>query len=329
MRENVVKHRRPVGAALILLSCVAIIATACSGNKVNTANSSPTASATPTPSVTQTAAPAATVTATPTPTVTPSATPSSSTKGSPSPSAKASVSPTPSPSTSNLSGSADIFAAASLSGAFNKMKADFTALNPKVNLTLNYNGSGTLVTQIQQGAPADVFASADTANMAKLVPGSIASSQNFAGNLLEIVVQSGNPKHIQTLADLARPDVAVVLGDPASVPVGKYAQQALSMAGVNVTPVSLELNVTAVVTKIALAEADAGIVYVTDVSAGVAGGQHIDGVAIPANQNVPATYPIGVLKSSQNPALAQAFVAYVRSPAGQATLKSFGFLPPA
>ena len=281
--------------------------------------------------MTQTAAPAATVTATPTPTVTPSATPSpsSSTKGSPSPSAKASVSPTPSPSTSNLSGSANIFAAASLTGAFNKMKADFTALNPKVNLTLNYNGSGSLVTQIQQGAPADVFASADTANMAKLVPGSIASSQNFAGNLLEIVVQSGNPKHIQTLADLARPDVAVVLGDPASVPVGKNAQQALTMAGVKVTPVSLELNVTAVVTKIALAEADAGIVYVTDVAAGVAGGQHIDGIAIPANQHGPATYPIGVLKSSQNPALAQAFVAYVLSPAGQATLKSYGFLPPA
>ena len=201
---------------------------------------------------------------------------------------KPTAKPSASPSVSSLSGSANIFAAASLTGAFNKIKADFIALNPKVNLTMNYNGSGSLVTQIQNGAPADVFASADGDNMNKLSgTGKIDFPQNFADNLLEIVVQQNNPKHIATLADLARPDVSVVLGDPASVPAGKYAKQALAAAGVSVTPKSLELNVTAVTQKIALQEADAGIVYVTDVKASVAAGQFVDGVPIPAAQHIP------------------------------------------
>lgn len=315
---------------LALVACIAVIATACSGNKVKTSSSS-TASPTPTPTVTETVTPSVTVTATasptPTPTVTASASPSP--KPSTSPSASPKLTPKPSASVSSLSGSANIFAAASLTGAFNKIKADFIALNPKVNLTMNYNGSGSLVTQIQNGAPADVFASADGDNMNKLSgPGKIDFPQNFADNLLEIVVQQNNPKHITSLADLARPDVSVVLGDPASVPAGKYAKQALAAAGVTVVPKSLELNVTAVTQKIALQEADAGIVYVTDVKASVAAGQFVDGVPIPAAQNVVAVYPIGVLKSSPNQALAQAFVAYVKSPAGQATLASFGFLPP-
>jgi molybdate transport system substrate-binding protein len=112
------------------------------------------------------------------------------------------------------------------------------------------------------------------------------------------------------------------------VPAGKYAKQALAAAGVTVVPKSLELSVTAVTQKIALAEADAGIVYVTDVKASVAAGQFVDGVQIPRAQNVLAVYPIGILKSSQNQAIDRAFVNYVLSPAGQATLTSFGFLPP-
>jgi molybdate transport system substrate-binding protein len=311
---------------LALVACIAMIATGCSGSKVKT-SSSPTASTTPTSTVTATATPAVTATATAKVTASASATPKA--PASPSVSPKPPAPPTASPSVSTLSGAVNVFAAASLTSAFNKIKADFVALNPRVIMTMNYNGSGTLVTQIQNGAPADVFASADTDNMNKLSgTGKIDSPQNFAGNLLEIVVQQGNPKHIATLADLARPDVAVVLGDPASVPAGKYAKQALAAAGVSVTPKSLELNVTAVTQKIALGEADAGIVYVTDVKASVAAGQFVDGVAIPAAQNVVAVYPIGVLKTSQIPALAQAFVAYVKSPAGQATLASFGFLPP-
>jgi molybdate transport system substrate-binding protein len=315
---------------LALLACIAMIATGCSGSKVKT-SSSPSASATPTPTVTDTVTPAVTVTATatPTPTVTASASATPKASASPSVSPKAPAAPAASPSVSSLSGSANIFAAASLTGAFNKIKADFIALNPKVNLTINYNGSGSLVTQIQNGAPADVFASADTDNMNKLSGvGKIDAPQNFADNLLEIVVQHGNPRNIQTLADLAKPGLAVVLGDPASVPAGKYAKQALAAAGVTVVPKSLELSVTAVTQKIALAEADAGIVYVTDVKASVAAGQFVDGVQIPRAQNVLAVYPIGILKSSQNQAIDRAFVNYVLSPAGQATLTSFGFLPP-
>jgi molybdate transport system substrate-binding protein len=307
-----------------------MIATGRSGSKVKT-SSSPSASATPTPTVTDTVTPAVTVTATatPTPTVTASASATPKVSASPSVSPKASASPTAAPSVSSLSGSANIFAAASLTGAFNKIKADFIALNPKVNLTMNYNGSGSLVTQIQNGAPADVFASADGDNMNKVSGvGKIDAPQNFADNLLEIVVQQGNPKNIQTLADLAKPGLAVVLGDPASVPAGKYAKQALAAAGVTVVPKSLELSVTAVTQKIALAEADAGIVYVTDVKASVAAGQFVDGVQIPRAQNVLAIYPIGILKSSQNQAIDRAFVNYVLSPAGQASLASFGFLPP-
>jgi molybdate transport system substrate-binding protein len=196
---------------------------------------------------------------------------------------------------------------------------------------MNYNGSGSLVTAIQQGAPADVFASADQANMDKLSgPGTVdpATVKIFARNNLEIVVQNGNPRGIHSLADLANPGLTVVLGDPASVPAGKYAKQALSAAGVSVTPKSLELSVTAVTQKVALGEADAGIVYVTDVEASVAGGQLVSGVEIPAAQNVVAVYPIGVIAVSGNRAVAKAFVDSVMSAAGQATLKSFGFLPP-
>jgi len=238
--------------------------------------------------------------------------------------ASASTSATP------LSGSANIFAAQSLKGAFDKIDADFMAAHPGVSLTPNYNGSGSLVTSIQQGAPADVFASADSANMAKLTAtGTIATAtaQTFAKNVLQIVVKAGNPKGIKTLADLAKPGTIVVLGDPASVPAGKYAQQAFSEAGVSVTAKSLETNVTAVLTKVALGEADAGIVYVTDVKAATAGGQGVQGIDIPAARNVVATYPIAPLAHAPNAAVAQAYVAYLLSPPGQATLARFGFLP--
>jgi len=232
---------------------------------------------------------------------------------------------------SPLSGSANIFAAQSLKGAFDKIDTDFMAAHPGVSLTPNYNGSGSLVTSIQQGAPADVFASADGANMTKLTAtGTIATStaQTFARNALQIVVKAGNPKAIKTLADLAKPGMIVVLGDPASVPAGKYAQQAFAEAGVTVTAKSLETNVTSVLTKVALGEADAGIVYVTDVKAGAAGGQAVQGIEIPTAQNVVATYPIAPLAHAPNPAVARAYVAYVLSPPGQAALASFGFLPP-
>ena len=146
-------------------------------------------------------------------------------------------------------------------------------------------------------------------------------SRIFAHNKLEIAVASGNPKGIHALADLSRAGVVVVLADP-SVPAGKYGQQALSKAHVTVKPASLELQVTGVLNKVALGEADAGIVYVSDI---VTSGK-VDGVAIPDDQNIIADYPIAVLKSTQNQAVANAFINLVLSGDGQDILKASGFM---
>jgi molybdate transport system substrate-binding protein len=216
-----------------------------------------------------------------------------------------------------------VFAAASLTDAFNKIGQDFTAANPNIKVTFNFAGSQALATQIQQSAPADVFASADTTNMGK-VKDLVGTPQTFASNLLQIVVGTGNPRAVKGLQDLSNPDLKVVLAAP-DVPAGKYARQALDAQHVTVKPVSLEDNVKAVVTKISLGEADAGIVYVTDVTAG---GDKVEGVDIPDDQNVPATYPIATVKASDHQSQAQAFVDMVRSDQGQQVLKSFGFLPP-
>ena len=216
-----------------------------------------------------------------------------------------------------------VFAAASLTAAFNKIGQDYTAANPNTKVTFNFAGSQALATQIQQSAPADVFASADTTNMNK-VRDLVGSPQNFASNLLEIIVAKGNPKAVKGLSDLSNPDLKVVLAAP-DVPAGKYARQALDAQHVTVKPVSLEDNVKAVVTKVSLGEADAGIVYVTDVTAGSG---KVEGVDIPNDQNVPATYPIATVKASSHQSQAQAFVDMVRSDQGQQVLKSFGFLPP-
>jgi len=216
-----------------------------------------------------------------------------------------------------------VFAAASLTAAFNKIGQDYTAANPNTKVTFNFAGSQALATQIQQSAPADVFASADTTNMGK-VASLVGTPQNFASNLLRIVVAKGNPKAIKGLSGLSNPDLKVVLAAP-EVPAGRYAQQALAAQHVTVKPVSLEDNVKAVVTKVSLGEADAGIVYVTDVTAG---GDKVEGVDIPNDQNVPATYPIATVKASTHQSQAQAFVDMVRSDQGQQVLSSFGFLPP-
>jgi len=216
-----------------------------------------------------------------------------------------------------------VFAAASLTGAFNKIGQDWTAANPGTKVTFNFAGSQALATQIQQGAPADVFASADTTNMGK-VSSQVDTPKNFASNLLQIIVAKGNPEAVTGLQDLSNPDLKVVLAAP-DVPAGKYARQALDAQHLTVRPVSLEDNVKAVVTKVALGEADAGIVYVTDVAAG---GDKVEGVDIPASQNVPATYPIAVLKGSSHLLQARSFMTMVLSDQDQQVLKRFGFLPP-
>jgi len=216
-----------------------------------------------------------------------------------------------------------VFAAASLTASFTKIGEDFTAANNGTKVTLNFAGSQALATQIQQGAPADVFASADTTNMDK-VKDLVGTPQIFASNQLQIVVEKSNPKGVKGLEDLDNPDLKVVLAAP-DVPVGKYSQQALAKANVTVKPVSQEQDVKAVVSKVSLGEADAGIVYTTDVTAG---GDKVEGVDIPEDQNVDATYPIATVKASKAQDQAQAFMDYVLSDQGQQVLKSYGFGPP-
>jgi molybdate transport system substrate-binding protein len=220
-------------------------------------------------------------------------------------------------------GGIKVFAAASLTAAFTELGGRFTAANGGTRVTFNFAGSQALATQLQQGAPADVFASADTTNMDK-VRDLVGPPQGFAGNLLQIVVERGNPKGIQGLEDLAGSGLKVVLAAP-EVPAGRYAEQALDKSGVKVRPASLEDNVKAVVSKVSLGEADAGIVYLTDVGAG---GDKVEGVDIPREQNVPAAYPIATVKASGSQQRAQAFVDLVRSADGQRVLARFGFLPP-
>jgi len=217
-----------------------------------------------------------------------------------------------------------VFAAASLSDPFKAMAKPFASTHDNFSVTFNFAGSQQLVAQLQQGAKADALATADEATMSS-VPARDRSGVPvvFARNRLVIAVGHGDPKHVQTLADLARPDLKVVLAAPA-VPAGKYANQALAKAGVKVSPVSLEDNVEAVVTKVGLGEADAGIVYVTDATAA----RNVDALQIPDAYNVVAEYPaVGVSAGSQRSGGRQ-FVDFLRSPNGQAILRRFGFLPP-
>lgn len=232
----------------------------------------------------------------------------------------------PTTSIAPLAGSVTVFGGSSLTDAFKKAGDAIVKANPDARFTFNFGSSSTLATQIINGAPADVFASADDANMqkvfeAKLTDGAAAP---FVSNRLQIAVAPGNPKKIDGLADLARPDVVLVLAAP-TVPAGKYALDALAKAGVVAKPVSQEVDVRAVLNKVSLGEADAGIVYVTDVKS--AGGR-VTGVEIPEQQQVLARYPIAVVKDSKNAKLAHGFVDYLLSPAGQSMLAEFGFSKP-
>jgi len=215
-----------------------------------------------------------------------------------------------------------VFAAASLTESFNAVQASLKTTDPGLSLTYNFGGSGALVTQIQQGAPADVIATADPASMKKLTDAHLVEPPTaFARNKLEILVEPGNPKGIKALSDLARTDIKVVLEDE-TVPAGKYSAQALQTAGVTVSPVSKEADVKAAVAKVTTGEADATIVYVTDVDAAGSKGQ---GVEIPDAVNVVAEYPIAIVKATKNQAGAAAFVDDVVTGAGQDALRKRGF----
>jgi molybdate transport system substrate-binding protein len=225
-----------------------------------------------------------------------------------------------------LKGPITVFAASSLTAAFKDLGAAFMTVHPEATVTFSFDASSALVTQITQGAPADIFASADTANMDKLTSANLTASPPvvFATNVLSIIVPAGNPKGIKALDDLANAKLKVVLCD-STVPCGKYAKQSLDAAKVGVTPVSLEQNVKGVVTKVTTGEADAGIVYVTDVKAA---GDKASGVDIPAAVNVVAKYPIASTKSSTHQEIDAAFIAFVTGPEGQAILAMSGFGKP-
>lgn len=226
----------------------------------------------------------------------------------------------------DVSGTLTVFAAASLTEAFDELSEVFVAANPDLEVTRNHAGSQTLASQIEAGAPADVFASADETQMDAVADaGDLAGEPiTFAENRLAIAVEPGNPLDIDGPADLADPDLLLVL--PAEeVPAGRYARAALEAADVEVSPSSLERDVRAALAKVALGEADAAVVYASDVA--VSAGR-VDGVAIPAGQNVAASYPIAVLADAPNPGAAEAFVAFVRSDEGQQILAAHGFTAP-
>ena len=225
-----------------------------------------------------------------------------------------------------VTGTVVVFAATSLREAFDKIGAQFEAANPGVTVKFNYNGSSSLATSITQGAPADVFASAAPSNMKTVTDASLASGtpKDFASNTGEIMVEKGNPKNIKSVSNLANPAIKVVVCAP-QVPCGQVATAIFKNAGVTVKPVSEEQNVGGVVTKVTLGEADAGIVYVTDVKANEG---KASGVPIPADQNDVTQYPIAELKDAPNASAAAAFISYVLGTAGQQVLASFGFQPP-
>jgi molybdate transport system substrate-binding protein len=217
-------------------------------------------------------------------------------------------------------GTLDVYAAASLAGAFDEIAAAFVEGNPGVSVRPVYDGSTTLVTQINEGAPADVFASADEATMAR-AGDAAAGARLFATNTLVLAVPAGNPAGIASLADL--PGRTVVLCAP-EVPCGAASAALLENAGVTVTPASLEQNVTAVLTKVGAGEADAGLVYATD----VIGDDAVDPIVPEGAEEVVNRYPIAALTGADAPEAADAFVAFVLSDAGQAILRDFGFGAP-
>ncbi|WP_189208616.1 molybdate ABC transporter substrate-binding protein [Actinokineospora fastidiosa] len=210
-----------------------------------------------------------------------------------------------------------VFAAASLTESFTALEKTFESIHPDVDLRVNFAASSALAQQLRTGALADVFASADEATMAKVAP---PSSRVFATNRLTIAVPSGNPAQVTGLADLPR--VVTVVCAP-QVPCGAATTTVLTAAGVTLRPASEEQDVKAVLTKVAADEADAGLVYVTDVR-----GAAVTAIDFPESTKAINRYPIAVLADAPHPTLAREFVDLVLSPEGQAILADHGFGPP-
>lgn len=219
-----------------------------------------------------------------------------------------------------------VFAASSLSEAFTVLSDAFAVEHPDVDVVLNFAGSADLVSQIIGGAPADIFVSADDANMAKLTAsgGNADQPTVIAKNTFEIIVEPGNPEGIAGLDDLSRPDLIVVICAE-TVPCGSGAVDVFRRAGVLVSPKSFEERVKGVVTKVITGEADAGIVFVTDV---LAAGDDAQGVNIPTEVNVTTNYPMVVTAAASDPVVADAFLDFAASETGQRILSDHGFLAP-
>ncbi|MBL9075931.1 MAG: molybdate ABC transporter substrate-binding protein [Planctomycetes bacterium] len=217
-----------------------------------------------------------------------------------------------------------VFAASSLTAAFEALATGFEQRHPGVDVELHFAGTPQLVLQLREGAPADVFAAADTVHMQKVVAAgrTAAAPATFARNGLAIVVAAGNPKGVASLADLARGDLRVALCGP-EVPAGRYARQALAQAGVTVRSLSDEPNVKALLGKVRLGELDAGIVYRTDTR-----DPGVTGIDLAAAHDVVAEYPIAALTNGPAADLAGAFVGYVCSADGARVLAGFGFRGP-
>lgn len=237
------------------------------------------------------------------------------------------------------SGKVIVFAAASLTESFNDIARQFEEANPGVSVVLNLAGSQQLAHQLSQGAPADVFASADEEQMtAAIQVGRVRSGkqQPFAGNQLSLIIPANNPGGLRTLSDLARPGLHIVLAAP-EVPAGRYAKMFIDAAAddpgfgpifkerVMANIVSYEENVRAVLSKVRLGEADAGIVYHSDAAPNLAG--EINELPIPEELNVLATYSIAPLSNSESPQLARKFIDFVLSAEGQDTLAGNGLKP--
>jgi molybdate transport system substrate-binding protein len=242
------------------------------------------------------------------------------------------------PTEAALAGEVVVFAAASLTDAFEEIATVFQAANPGTTISYNFAGSQQLAAQINEGAPADVFVSANRAQMNVAIEGGRVISgtqQAFVYNRLVLILPQDNPANISTLQDLATPGVRLILAD-SSVPVGQYSLDFLGKASalpeftatfspsVLSNVVSYEDNVRLVLTKVALGEGDAGIVYTTDAALDA---DTIQQLAIPDELNTIASYPIAPINDSANPALAQAFIDFVLGAEGQAILVKYGFIP--
>jgi molybdate transport system substrate-binding protein len=224
-----------------------------------------------------------------------------------------------------LEGELIVFAAASLTEVIDELVARFEDEHPEVDVVANLGGSQTLAAQLLAGARGDVLAVADPLAMERVVDEGLATAPvDFATNRLEIVVEPGNPLGVTSLADLARDDLILVLpSDQAAA--GRYASQVLADAGVQAAPSSLEADVRAATSRVAMGEADATIVFHSD---RLAAGERVDGVTIPEAANVVARYPVAVLTDAPNPAAAAAFVELIRSVEGRAVLEAAGLAVP-